>query len=90
MRQQFEFQKPSDPPSDPLSGKLVCELEGSTGYGWAVAIDGCPEVNPLPHTLYCAYMYNVMYTCKYTQYIMWIYMHNTMYILCIRTMQSAL
>ena len=32
------------------------------GNGWAVAIDGSPEVNPLSHSIVHVYMY----TCKCT------------------------
>ena len=45
--QQFKFKNPSScSPSDPPSGKIVCEVEETKGNGWAVAIFGCPEVNP--------------------------------------------
>ena len=50
--QDFKFENPpSDPPSDPSSGKLVGEVEETEGNGWAVAITGCPEVNPLSHNI---------------------------------------
>ena len=52
--QDFEFENvnpPSDPPSEPASGKLVGEVEEARGNGWAVAINGCPEVNPSSHNI---------------------------------------
>ena len=54
--QDFKFENPpSDPSSDPPSGKLVGEVEETRGNGWDVAIAGSSEVNPLLHNI-CAYV----------------------------------
>ena len=53
----FQFENPpSDLPSDPPLGTLVAEVEEARGNGWAVAINGCPEVNPLSHNI----VHNIM------------------------------
>ena len=39
------FQFAQNSPTDPPSGKLVAEVEEVRGNTWAVAINGCPEVN---------------------------------------------
>ena len=48
----FKFENPS-------SGKLVGVVEEARGNGWAVAINGSTEVNPLTHDI--VHMYVSMY-----------------------------